>query len=127
MTIDEVMKLTDEELSLKVAEIQGHKNLEWMAKPFDESGKMLVDQDTHKAILSPLDNIVAAWDLWREMNYGEPYQWVIFGDGDGEISIEYFDWDYKGDRKQGSGLWAIDGPDTITITRAYILSRTRAT
>ena len=124
MTIDEVMKLNDDELTLRVAEIRGHKNLEWMPKPFDEPGRLLVDRDTHKPILSPVDNIVAAWDLWCEMNYSEPCQWVIFGDGNNEISVEYFGWDYKGDRKQGSGLWSICGPDTITITRAYIISRT---
>jgi hypothetical protein len=124
MTIDDVMKLDDEELTLKVAEIQGHKNLEWMSKPFDELGRMLVDTDTHKAILSPVDNIVAAWNLWCEMNYSEPCQWAIFGDSDGDITIEYFGWDYKGDRREGSGLWSIEGPDTLTITRAYIVSRT---
>jgi len=127
MTIDEVLKLNDEDLTIMVAEIRGHKHFEWIPKPFDEPGRILVDKDTHKPILSPVDNIVAAWDLWREMNYSEPFQWVIFGDGDGEISIEYFGWDHEGDRKQGSGQWAIDGADTLTITRAYIVSRTSDT
>lgn len=124
MNIDDVMKLDDDELAYKVAELQGHKHLEWMPKPFDEPGKILVAKDINKPLLSPVDNIVAAWDLWREMNYSEPFQWVIFGDGDAEISIEYFGWDYEGDRRQGSGLWAIDGPDLITITRAFIVWRT---
>ncbi len=124
MTVDEVMKMTDEELMLKVAEIQGHKNLKWTPMPLDDTEQVLFDEDTHQPILSPVNNIVAAWDLWREMNYSEPCMWAIFGESDVEISIEYFGWDYTGDRQAGTGLWAIDGPDTITITRAYILYRT---
>ena len=124
MDIDEVMELNEEDLMIMVAEIQGHKNLEWMPKPFDEPGRMLVDKDKGQPIPSPVDNIVIAWNLFIEMNHNEPYQWVIYGDSDGEISIEYFGWDYKGDRRQGSGLWSIVGPDTLTITRAYIVART---
>ena len=41
MILDEVMKMTDEELMLKVAELQGHKNLKWMPMPLDETEKML--------------------------------------------------------------------------------------
>ncbi len=45
MNVDEVMKLDEEELALKIAEIQGHNNLEWMPQPFDEPGCLLVDKD----------------------------------------------------------------------------------
>ncbi len=127
MDIDEVMKLDEDALALTVAEIQGHKNMEWMPKPFDEPGNILLDKDTKQPILNPVENIVAAWLLFSEMNFTAPYQWVMYGDSDGEISIEYFDWDYKGDRKQGSGKWSIVGPDLITIARAYIVYRTSET
>lgn len=124
MSIDDVMNLNDEDLTLIVAEIQGHKNLQWLPNPFEEHGRMLVDRDTNKPILSPVDNIVAAWNLWREMNQGKPFQWAIFGRSDSEITIEYFGAGHDRAFRQGSGLWAITGPDTITITRAYIISRT---
>lgn len=127
MDIDDVMKLDEDALALTVAEIQGHKNMEWMPKPFDEPGNILIDKDTKQPILNPVENIVAAWLLFSEMNFTAPYQWVMYGDSDGEIAIEYFDWDYKGDRKQGSGKWSIVGPDLITITRAYIVYRTSET
>ncbi len=67
---------------------------------------------------------MAAWLLFSEMNYSGPYQWAIYGDSDSEIVIEYYDWDFKGDRRQGAGKWSIVGPDLITITRAYIVYRT---
>ncbi len=127
MDIDDVMKLDEDALALTVAEIQGHKNMEWMPKPFDEPGNILLDKDTKQPILNPVENIVAAWLLFSEMNFTGPYQWAIYGDSDGEIAVEYFDWDYKGDRKQGSGKWSIVGPDLITITRAYIVYRTNET
>ncbi|SPD72316.1 hypothetical protein PITCH_A1280062 [uncultured Desulfobacterium sp.] len=124
MSIDDIMNLSEEDLTLIVAEIQGHKNLQWMPNPFEDNGRMLIDRDTNKPILSPVDNILAAWNLWREMNQGEPFQWAIFGRSDGEIIIEYFGTGDKRELKQGSGLWAITGPDAITITRAYIIART---
>jgi len=82
MNIDEVMALNEEDLMIMVAEIQGLNNLEWMPKPFDKPGRMFIDKDKGQPILNPVENIVASWNLWIEMNHNDPYQWVLFGDSE---------------------------------------------
>jgi len=74
-------------------------------------------------ILPYSTDISAAWLVWLAVTKDEPEGWAIYSDSNGEVSVEHYPDDYKGDREAFCGDFRVDGLFPEAICKAALLAK----
>jgi len=68
-------------------------------------------------------DISAAWLVWLAVTKDAPEDWAIYSDSDGEVTVEHYPDDYKGDREQFCGDFSVDGLFPEAICKAALIAK----
>ena len=127
MTKEEVLAMeAGDELDKAVAESLGYQVKSWetfRGKPVYRCRVPSKYGEVWESLCPYSIAIRPAWQVWLAVTKDHPEDWAIYSDDNGEVTVEHYPDDYKGDRESGCGDFSIDGLFPEAICKAALLTR----
>jgi len=81
-----------------------------------------LEKEGNWAYWSPSTDISAAWQVWFAVVKDHPEDWAIYSNSNGEVTVEHYPDDYKGDIEAHCGDFRVDGVFPEAMCKAALLA-----